>query len=375
MKILLTGGGTGGHFYPLIAVAEEIKNIVYEKKLVKARLYYISDDPYDQDILLANDITFIKVSAGKLRRYFSIKNFFDPFKTAIGIISAIVKVFIIYPDVVFSKGGYASVPALWAARILRIPVFIHESDSHPGRANLWAAKFATRIALSYPEAAAYFPQDKTAVTGNPLRQEILHPVKEGAHEFLDLNKDRPIILVVGGSQGSIKINDTILNILPQLVEKYQVIHQTGPDHFTDIKTRSGVILSNNPNAGNYKPFAYLNDLAMRMAAGASSLVITRAGSIIFEIAYWEIPSIIIPIPESISHDQRTNAFTYARSGAAIVIEENNLSPSVLFSEINRLFTESGLLDKMKQGAKNFARPDASRVIASEIVKIALSHEQ
>lgn len=374
MKILLTGGGTGGHFYPLIAVAQEIKNIVYEKKLIEAKIYYMSDSPYDTDMLLANNISFIKIPAGKMRRYFSLKNIFDPFKTVWGIFRAIYKLFIIYPDVVFSKGGYASLPALWAARLLRIPIFIHESDSHPGRTNLWSAKFAQRIALSYPEAMPYFPTEKTAVTGNPIRKEILYPVKEGAHKFLELEDNRPTILIIGGSQGAVNINNTILDILPQLVEKYQIIHQTGKANWEEVRNRSQVILAENKNVGHYKLFPYLNDLAMRMAAGASDLVITRAGSIVFEIAYWEIPSIVIPIPKSISHDQYTNAFTYARSGGAIVIEENNLTASVLLSEINRLLENPTLLNEMKIGARSFTKPNAGRVIAEEIVKIALKHE-
>ena len=374
MKILLTGGGTGGHFYPLIAVAQEIKNIIYEQKLIEAKIYYMSDDPYDLEMLRGNDITFIKIRAGKIRRYFSLRNFIDPFKTIWGVVMAIGKLFVIYPDVVFSKGGYASFPALWAARLLRIPVFIHESDSHPGRANLWAGKFARRIALSYPEAMNYFPSEKTAVTGNPIRKEILYPVKEGAHKFLELSPQKPVILVIGGSQGSVNINNTILDILPQLVEKYQIIHQTGKANWQEIKSRSQVILTDNKNSLNYKPFPYLNDLALRMAAGATDLVITRAGSVIFEIAYWEIPSIIIPIPKNVSHDQYTNAFTYARSGGAVVIEENNLTSSVLLSEINRLLEDPILLAEMKAGTRTFTKPNAGRVIAEEIVKIALKHE-
>lgn len=374
MKILLTGGGSGGHFYPLIAVAQEIKNIIYEKKLIEAKIYYMSDDPYDLNMLSSNNISFIKIRAGKIRRYFSIKNFFDPLKTLWGIVIAIWRVFIIYPDVVFSKGGYASLPALWAARLFRIPVFIHESDSHPGRANLWAAKFAQRIALSYPEAMSYFPVAKTAVTGNPIRKEILYPVKEGAHKFLELNTQDPVILIIGGSQGAVNINNTVLEILPQLIEKYQIIHQTGQANWLEVKNRSQVILTDNKNSDRYKPFPYLNDLALRMAAGAADLVITRAGSVIFEIAYWEIPSIIIPIPKNVSHDQYSNAFTYARSGGAIVIEENNLTASVLLSEVNRLLENAVLLAEMKAGARTFTKPNAGRVIAEEIVKIALKHE-
>lgn len=374
MKILFTGGGTGGHFYPIIAVAQEIKKLTDEEKLVEPTLYYMSDDPYNERILFENGITFVGVSAGKIRRYFSIKNFFDLFKTAYGLIQALWKMYLIYPDVVFSKGAYASVPALWAARILKIPIFIHESDSHPGRANLWSAKFAKRIALSYPEALKYFPEEKVAITGNPLRKEVLYPIREGAHEYLKLEENVPIIFVVGGSQGSAKINDTIVDDLPQLLERYQIIHQVGKNNFADIQARTSVVLRDNPKQERYKVFDYLNDTAIRMVAGVATLVITRAGSTLFEIAHWGIPAIIIPIPEEVSHDQRTNALTYAESGAAIVIEEHNLTPTILRSEIDRLMSDKALLEAMRQGTKKFARPEAGALIAKEILSIALQHE-
>jgi len=379
MRILFTGGGTGGHFYPIIAVAQEIRNIATQEKLVQPELFFMSDDPYNERVLFENDIKFIPVLAGKLRRDLSpislIKNFLDLFKTLFGSIQAIFKVFRLYPDVIFGKGGYASFPALLAARILRIPVIIHESDSHPGRVNLWSGKFAQRIALSYPEAAKYFPADKIALTGNPLRQEILTPVTSGAHEYLRLEKDVPIIFIVGGSQGATKINELVVDVLPKLVEKYQIIHQVGKNNFADITKRAHYVLENNPKATRYKIFDYLDSSALRMTAGVASLVITRAGSSLFEIANWGLPAIIIPIPEEISHDQRTNAFTYARSGGAVVIEEKNLTQSVFLSEIDRILTDDKLRNDMIAGAKSFARPDAAAVIAKEIISISLGHEE
>ena len=185
MKILFTGGGTGGHFFPIIAVAEEIKRLAEEERLVMPKMYLMSDNPYNAKFLFEHNIKYVGVPAGKIRHYASILNFLDWFKTGYGVIIATIKMFIIFPDVVFGKGGYASFPALLAARILGIPVIIHDSDSIPGRVNLWAGKFAQLIALSYPEAVKYFNQKKTAVTGNPIRQEILHPIKTGAFEYLD----------------------------------------------------------------------------------------------------------------------------------------------------------------------------------------------
>lgn len=374
MKILFTGGGTGGHFYPIIAVAESIKQLVAEQKLVMPTLYYMSDTPYDQKALFEHNIKFIKVGAGKRRHYASWLNFLDIFKTAIGVVVATFKMFIIFPDVVFGKGGYASFPALMAARIWGIPVIIHDSDSIPGRVNLWAGKFAQKIALSYPEATEYFPKQKTAVTGNPIREEILNPIKNGAFEYLGLTSDIPVVFVVGGSLGSQRINDTVLATLPRLLEKYQIIHQVGGANFKDCQQRVSIILEKNEKKERYKLFDFLNDTAMRMAAGAASLVVSRAGSTIFEIAAWGLPSIIIPIPESISHDQLSNAYTYARNGATVVIEEENLTPSVLAAEITRLMDDQGKRQEMSQAALKYANPAAGRTIAEALIQIVLSHE-
>lgn len=375
MKILFTGGGSGGHFYPIIAVAESLNKIAKSEHLLDAKLYYMAPVPYNPRALLENNITFVQNPAGKVRRYFSLLNITDAFKTGWGIIVAIFKVFSIFPDVIFSKGGYASFPALVAGRLFRIPVVIHESDSEPGRVNLWAGKFATRIALSYPEAASFFANTNVAHTGNPIRKEIMTPSPDGAKKFLNLEEGIPTLTILGGSQGAEKINEMIIQCLPELVGMCQIIHQTGKIHFVPVKETASLVLQNNPHATRYHPFEYLDQVTLKMIAGVSTLIISRAGSSIFEIALWGIPSIIIPIPESISHDQRKNAFAYARTGAAIVIEEENLSPHLLTSEIQRLLSNQVLLTTMQQATGSFARKDASDIIAREIIAIALEHDK
>jgi len=375
MKILFTGGGTGGHFYPIIAVAEQIKKIIENEHLLPPEMYFMSENPYDANLLLENEIKFRKSTAGKMRRYFSVFNIIDSLKTFFGIIKAIWQIYVIFPDVVFSKGGYSSFPTVFAARLFGIPVIIHESDSRPGRVNKWTGKFAKKIALSYDSAAKFFPEEKVAVIGNPIRKEILIPQKNGAYEFLKLRKDIPVILILGGSQGSQKINDAILKILPDALSKYQIIHQTGEDNLEEVRQIASIVLKDNPNADRYLTFGYLNDLATKMSAGIAELIISRAGSAIFEIAAWGIPSIIIPIPEEISHDQRTNAYTYARSGGAIVVEEKNLTPNLLMSEIDRLFGDRQEMENMKEGSKSFAVADAAEKLARQIIKMALRHEK
>jgi UDP-N-acetylglucosamine--N-acetylmuramyl-(pentapeptide) pyrophosphoryl-undecaprenol N-acetylglucosamine transferase len=373
MKILLSGGGTGGHFYPILAVAESIRDIVKRDKLLDATLYYMAPSRYDERALFERGLIFVPCAAGKVRNYFSLMNAVDAVKTAAGIIKAIISIWHIYPDVVFGKGGYVSFPALVAARLLRIPVVIHESDSHPGRANLWAGKFAQRIAVSYPQAAQYFPQGKTAFTGNPVRKEAMDPLTEGARAYLNLEEGVKTILVLGGSQGSQTINEAMIDILPELVKKYQVIHQTGKDHIEEMTNTAKVVLRESEHQSRYKPMAYLNTLTLRMAAGTADLIISRAGSQIFEIALWGTPSIIIPIPQSISHDQTSNAFAYAAAGGCSVIEEANLAPHILSAEIDRIIENPAIAEKMRHGAESFAHRDAALKIAQEIVDIALSH--
>ncbi len=374
MKILLTGGGTGGHFYPLIAIAEKLIENSDKQKIINLKLYYMSDKPYDKRMLFENSMTYVQIPSGKMRLYFSLKNISDFFKIITGMFFGLLSMFFIYPDVVISKGGYAAFPAVFAAKLLRIPVIVHESDSYPGRLNIWTAKFAKKIAISWPEAIEYLPKDKTALTGQPIRKNILHGDEVGAYEFYKLASNLPIILVIGGSQGAEIINNIILDVLPDLLSKYQIIHQTGVNNIDDVVGRSKLIMENNNNLGRYIPLPYLNNLATRMAAGIATIVISRAGSAIFEIASWGIPSIIIPISNSNGDHQKKNAYNYARCGACEVIDEANLTPHLLISEIDKLINNKEKLSVMKSSALEFASPDAADKIADEAIKIAQTHE-
>ncbi len=378
MKILFAGGGTGGHFYPIIAIVQAINEKAAEKKIISPKYYYMAPSKYNPRALFDNEIEYIHVPAGKVRRYFSFLNFTDIFKTFWGIIIAIIKVYKLYPDVVFGKGGYASFPVLVAAKILKIPVVIHESDSSPGRVNTWAAKFAEKIAISYPSASEYFPeqvaQGKVAFTGNPIRKDIMMAISTGSHEFLKLEENIPVVFIIGGSQGSQLINDIIIDSLNELVNRYQVIHQTGRNNFKIVKDTAAIVLKENKYSYRYHPFDYMDDLTLRMSAGVANIVISRAGSAIFEIAGWGVPAILVPISQEYSHDQTKNAFSYARSGGGIVIEEHNLTSHVLISEIDRIVNNQSITDRMKEGAREFSRLDAAPKIAEVILEIGLKHE-
>jgi UDP-N-acetylglucosamine--N-acetylmuramyl-(pentapeptide) pyrophosphoryl-undecaprenol N-acetylglucosamine transferase len=378
MKILMTGGATGGHFYPIIAVTEDIREICRKEKILEPEIIFMSPTPYNPKELFEHEIQYIKVPAGKRRVAASgvskILNFIDIFKMGYGCIVALLKVYSIFPDVVFAKGGYPSFPPILAARILGIPVIIHESDSVPGRVNAWAGKFAKRIALSYKEAVEYFPKDKTAYTGNPVRRDLRDPLTVGAFEYLNLEPNIPVILILGGSSGAQIINDAILSALPFLLNKYQVIHQTGKIHYKEVSSTANVILEGHQHVKRYHPFDYLSTLAMRMSAGVSSLIISRGGSTIFEIALWGVPSILIPITVSNGDHQRKNSYNYARDGGAIVIEESNLSSQIIMNEIERIMDDPKVIERMKEGAKKFARTNSAELIAREILKLAIKHE-
>ena len=375
MKIVLAGGGTGGHFYPLIAIAEELNRIAEEEHLINFKLYYMGDTPHNPQLLKEQFITFVPVTAGKLRVYFSFKNVIDIFKTGFGVLRAIGTLYRIYPDVVIGKGGYASFPTLFAERFLRIPVIIHESDTVPGRVNVWAGKFARRIALSFPEAASFFDEKKIALTSQPVRKTISFSVKEGAKEFFELDPSVPTIGVFGGSQGAKAINDCVTELLPRLIQKYQITHQTGASQYDDVKTDAGVILGQDTKRSRYKPFPYLNDLQTKMFGGACDIIISRAGSSIFEIAAWGKPSILIPYQLAHGDHQRKNAYHYARTGAAVVIEEKNLTSSILLNQIELILDHKDRYDTMANHATQFYNPQAARLIAREAVTIALEHEE
>ena len=379
MKIVFTGGGTGGHFYPIIAVVQKVNQIIDRENIVGAKLYFFSDGPYDKEMLYEHGLFYEEINAGKMRTYFSLKslfqNFINIFKMASGILNAIFKVFSIYPDVVFGKGGYASFPTIFAARILRIPVIIHESDSVPGRVNKWAGRFAHRVAVSFKEAAQYFPEKNVAWTGQPIRAEIEEAAATPeALRYFKFESDLPVILVLGGSQGAELINNAVVDALLRLIKNYQIIHQTGILNFKTVMGEAEVVLGENKNKARYFPVAFLSPLGMKMAAGAATIIISRAGSTLFEIASWGIPSILVPFKESNADHARKNAFTYAHAGACNVIEEANMKANILISEIDEMIGDKTRFKQMAQHAKAFSKKEAAKIIAETILNTALSHE-
>ena len=362
MKIVFTGGGTGGHFYPLMAVAEDIRVIAIEKKLLSPELYYFANNPMSPNMLVERNIIYKYIPSGKMSGF--IGSISAIFKLFFGIIWAFFKLLNIYPDVVFSKGGFDSVPTCIAAFILRIPIILHESDSVAGKANIFISRFAYKVAVSWQEATKYFDIKKTAWTGQPIITKYLPRI-----DFIkSLPPQRPNIFITGGSQGSTRVNDYILEILPEICAKYNIIHQVGENNIEDVKGRSNVILADYSQAS----YVCYGNVDFSGIYPYTDIVIGRSGSSLFEFAAWQLPTIFIPLPESGGNHQYSNAEICKRAGWAEIIEENNMSKAVLVNLIEKLL-EVNNYKKMSGAALQFFVPNAARTIAEEIVNIALRH--
>ncbi len=367
MKIIYTGGGTGGHFYPLMAVSEQVRKLVYKNKLVFPTEYYFSSKNIYPEMLSSKNIKHSWVPSGKNRLYFSFLNFTDMFKIGFGVIVAFFKLLIIYPDVIFSKGGYDSIPTCFAAFILRIPIVMHDSDSIPGRASLLVSRFAYRIAVSYEESIKYFKDSSNiAFTGQPILEKYTAP-KDFNREYNE--NPRKNILVIGGSTGSSKINDVVLAILPQILGRYNLIHQVGDDNLQDIRSRTSVILKDY----NAEAYAVYGSLDFTKIYPSVDIVVTRAGSSLFEVANWQLPSIVVPISQQVSRDQTSNANVFYRKGMSHVINENNLSPNLLLNIITEVLNNKEEYKKMVNACKSISNINGAEIIANEIIEICYSH--
>lgn len=365
MRIVLTGGGTAGHIYPLLTVARKIR----EKMGEKAKLVYIGAGSNFEEIMEANGITQKRIIAGKVRRYFSWLNFVDFFKLPIGFIQSLWILFWYMPDVVFSKGGYVSLPVVLAAWLYRIPVIIHESDAYPGLANRMLAGLAKRIALAYPSAKKYFSEDKTALIGNPVREELAGGSAEAARNFFNFTESKPVIFVTGGSQGSQTVNSALARILQVLLQRTQIIHQTGENNYESMVHLAGEFGIKAGREGYY-PIKFLNEKELCNAYALADLVISRAGAnSITDIAANGKPSILIPIDRSANDHQRMNAYELAKVGGALVLEEGNLGENILLEKIEKIMDDEPLRNKMSEKIKSFYHPQAAEHLANGVIEL------
>lgn len=367
MRIVLTGGGTGGHFFPLAAVAKKLKEKLGDETKF---LYLGSSGKLEKEIMERENIPVKHVLSGKMRRYFSWRNFIDIFKIPVGVVQSLWILLKFMPDAVFSKGGHASVPVVLAAWLYRIPILSHESDAMPGISNRILGKFSSHIAISYPSAQKYFLESKVMLTGNPIREEIAQGDPMTAREYFKLIESKPTILVIGGSQGARSINRAVIKILPEILHRAQIIHQTGEKNFDETE-RSAAEMGIKAGREGYRPTPFLQIDELKNALATADLIISRAGAnSIANIAAAGKPSILIPLPTAANSHQQMNAYEVARIGGALVLEENNLGETMLLKETIRLLDDEKLRKEMAQKIRAFYHPEAADKIAEGIIELA-----
>lgn len=322
-KIVMTGGGTAGHVTPNIALMPALQQAGYE-------ITYIgSYSGMEKELIEAQNVPYIGISSGKLRRYFDWKNFSDPFKVLKGYGQAISLLKKIKPDVVFSKGGFVSVPVVLAAKHCHIPAIIHESDITPGLANRIAIKGAKKVCCNFPETMKYLPADKAILTGSPIRRELFSGNADAAVRYCNFpDRNKPVLLIVGGSSGSKVINDAVRKVLPELLEKFYVIHLCGKGNLDEHL--KGVI--------GYAQFEYASAELTDMFALAD-MAISRAGAnAICELLALHKPNILIPLSAAASRgDQILNAKSFEKQGFSYVLEEEQLTEQTLLAAVDEVF--------------------------------------
>jgi UDP-N-acetylglucosamine--N-acetylmuramyl-(pentapeptide) pyrophosphoryl-undecaprenol N-acetylglucosamine transferase len=376
IRIVLTGGGSAGHIAPLLSVVEELQKIAPDSGLFLDLHYIGPKDEFSQK-LTDIGVKVHSIPSAKLRRYFSLQNILDVPKFIIAIVLALFKMLANMPDVVFSKGGTSALPVVLAAWLYRVPILIHESDATPGLTNLLSARFATRIAVGFEGALKIFRTDAAAVTGNPVRSSLLSQKlsKPAAKTALGFDPEQPLIAVLGGSQGATSINEFIIANLSSLLSEAAVFHQTGEATFSEMQKLGQVVERQMPAAISaihpYRPVAYTNEISRVYCA--ADLIIARAGaSTITEASAFGVPSILIPLPENASNGhQRLNAFEYAKTGAAIVVEQENLLPGIFLRQVKHIISDPAEMDKMSRAALSFYRPDAAKNLAEEVLRLGL----
>ena len=338
--IVLTGGGTAGHVTPNIALIPKLKEAGY-------KISYIgSYGGMERKLIEDLGIPYYGISSGKLRRYFDPKNFSDPFRVVKGYFEAKKLLKKLKPNVVFSKGGFVSVPVVLAAKACKVPALIHESDMTPGLANKLCIPSAAKVCCNFPETVKCLPENKAVLTGTPIRQELLSGDAREGLKFCGFNAAKPVILVIGGSLGSVAVNHAVRSILPELLKDFQVIHLCGKDKLD---------ASLNGTEG-YVQFEYIKDELPDLFA-AADLIISRAGAnSICEILALRKPNILIPLSAAASRgDQILNANSFAKQGFSTVLEEEVLTADTLSQAIEETYkNRQQFIDKMSESHLNNA---------------------
>lgn len=350
-RIVLTGGGTAGHVTPNIALLPKLRELGYD-------IHYIgSYEGIEKKLIEDVNVPYYGIASGKLRRYFDPKNFSDPFRVLKGYGEARKILKKLKPDVVFSKGGFVAVPVVLAAKHLHIPVIIHESDMTPGLANKISLSAATKVCCNFPETMGYIPEGKAVLTGSPIREELLHGNKLAALNLCGFAANKPVILVIGGSQGSVAVNDAVRGILPELLKKYQVIHLCGKGKLDSTKT----------DMEGYIQFEYVKKELADLFALAD-VCISRAGAnAICELLALRKPNLLIPLSANASRgDQILNAQSLEKRGLCHVLLQENMTPQTLTDALMQTWAER---DKLTAAVKNAPPADGTKRVLEMIEEV------
>ncbi len=336
-RIVLTGGGTAGHVTPNIALLPRLRELGYDIQ------YIGSYNGIEKELIEPFGIPYHGISSGKLRRYFSLQNFTDPFRVLKGFREAKALIKQLKPDVIFSKGGFVSVPVVLAGKRNKVPSIIHESDMTPGLANKIAIPSAVKVCCNFPETLEALPKDKAVLTGSPIRQELLSGNKIAAMDLCGFTSDKPVILVIGGSLGSVVVNTAVREALPELLEKFQVIHLCGKGKLDDSLSQTK----------GYCQFEYIKN-ELRDIFALADIVISRAGAnAICELLALRKPNLLIPLSANASRgDQILNARSFERQGFSMVLEEEALTKDSLLDSVQKLYdNRSTFMDAMKNSGQ------------------------
>ena len=323
-RIILTGGGTAGHVTPNIALLPALKELGYD-------IHYIgSYNGIEKELIEQLGIPYHGISSGKLRRYFSMQNFTDPFRVLKGFGEARKLIKVLDPDVIFSKGGFVSVPVVMAGKQCKVPTICHESDMTPGLANKLSIPSATKVCCTFPETLNHLPKEKAVLTGSPIRQELLTGDAEAARAFCGFTDNKPVIMVVGGSLGAVPVNKAVRAVLPELLKEFNIIHLCGKGK-TDESLQG---------TEGYVQYEYIKDELKDLFALAD-IIVSRAGAnAICEFLALQKPNLLVPLSAAASRgDQILNARSFERQGFSIVIEEEELTDELLLESIKKLYTE------------------------------------
>lgn len=336
-RIILTGGGTAGHVTPNIALLPRLKELGYDIQ------YIGSYTGIEKELIEPFGIPYHGISSGKLRRYFSVQNFTDPFRVLKGFREAHKLIRQLKPDVIFSKGGFVSVPVVLAGKRCKVPVIIHESDMTPGLANKIAIPTAAKVCCNFPETLKSLPEGKAVLTGSPIRQELLSGNKIAAMDMCHFTSDKPVILVIGGSLGAVAVNNAVREALPELLKDFQIIHLCGKGKMDEsLKDVEG-----------YCQFEYIKN-ELRNLFALADIVISRAGAnAICELLALHKPNLLIPLSANASRgDQILNARSFERQGFSLVLEEEQLTKGTLLAAVKNLYeNRTTFINSMKNSGQ------------------------